>query len=257
MAHLCGWGTELYLSPTAVKVSFRLVTSDDKQSRHRGVAKQPPFITMSNPFAARRERQQDKLQKKMEELQGQSDADGGSFTVALPGGKNYDDESFDKYLPASAQSDQAPVQWQSRPTDYSGYEAPAPPSRARLCMYKLQSSFMVGFSLGGAVGFLYGSWMAIQHKHVLYVPIALCSGCSAVSDCRGVIHRRRARPRARDARAARATAAEADEVRGRRAPAAALGAGEVLACTSSAVVEACCSPVERRRGLVVDAILKA
>lgn len=218
---------------------------------------------MSNPFAARRERQQDKLQKKMEELQGQSDADGGSFTVALPGGKNYDDESFDKYLPASAQSDQAPVQWQSRPTDYSGYEAPAPPSRARLCMYKLQSSFMVGFSLGGAVGFLYGSWMAIQHKHVLYVPIAIVQFGGLFGGfltAGGVIRCEETGEvlALRDARVARATAAaEADEVRGRRARAAALGAGEVLACTSSAVVEACCSPVERRRGLVVDAILKA
>ena len=126
---------------------------------------------MSNPFTARRERQTEKAKAKMEELgipQQAAAIDDEGFTPVLPQrGGNYSDENFDKYLPPSATVDQAPM------GGGAGYGRPEAPSRARLCMYKLQSSFAVGFTLGGAVGFLYGGYMAVQHKHVLYVPIAI------------------------------------------------------------------------------------
>ena len=50
-----------------------------------------------------------------------------------------------------------------------------PPSRAWQCAYKLQNGFMIGASLGGAVGFMYGTWAACTgvYKHILYLPIAV------------------------------------------------------------------------------------
>ena len=48
-----------------------------------------------------------------------------------------------------------------------------PPSRAWQCAYKLQNGFMIGASLGGAVGFMYGTWAAVAYKHILYLPIAV------------------------------------------------------------------------------------
>ena len=40
-------------------------------------------------------------------------------------------------------------------------------------MHKLQNGFVIGASLGGAVGFMYGTYAAIAYKHVLYLPIAV------------------------------------------------------------------------------------
>ena len=64
---------------------------------------------------------------------------------------SYEAEDLDKYLPASARVDQAPPSWGGRSSTPAYYE---PPSRAWQCMYKLQNGFMIGASLGGAVGFL-------------------------------------------------------------------------------------------------------
>ena len=72
-------------------------------------------------------------------------------TLTMPEG-SYDSEDFDKYLPASARTDQAPPSWDARRS--APTQSFEPPSRAWQCFYKLQNGFVIGASLGGAVGFL-------------------------------------------------------------------------------------------------------
>jgi hypothetical protein len=137
-----------------------------------------------NPFAARRERKEEQMKAKLEEVQRQQGGGGGRAlqpgelsgatassisTLQLPE-QSYDTEDLDKYLPASAKVDQAAPTFKVPSGGNYGYEAP---SRFRQCGYKLQNGFMIGASLGGAVGFLYGTWAAISYKHILYLPIAV------------------------------------------------------------------------------------
>lgn len=137
-----------------------------------------------NPFAARRERKEEAMKERLAELQQKQQQQQGLMqtgelsastaesmgTLSLPE-TSYESEDFDKYLPASARVDQAPPAWSGRAsTAVAQYE---PPSRAWQCFAKLQNGFMIGASLGGAVGFLYGSWAAVAYKHILYLPIAV------------------------------------------------------------------------------------
>uniref|UniRef100_A0A6V2NDU2 Reactive oxygen species modulator 1 n=1 Tax=Emiliania huxleyi TaxID=2903 RepID=A0A6V2NDU2_EMIHU len=130
-----------------------------------------------NPFTRQREKREEKLEAKLEELKAAQAAPPLSAPMADPAPASawtpgrevdYEAEDMNKYLPASAQVEQAAPTWQSRPTNY--YE---PPSRAWQCVSKLQSGFMIGGALGGAFGFLYGTFAAIKYKHVLYLPIAV------------------------------------------------------------------------------------
>lgn len=139
-----------------------------------------------NPFASRREKKAEIQEHKIKELeekygdqigqmrqQQQMQAmDGGSdMSFKLPEQSNdYEAENFDKYLPKSAMSDQAPPEWSGSRGGQVQYE---PPSRAWQCAYKLQNGFVIGASLGSAIGFLYGTWAAISYRHVLYLPIAV------------------------------------------------------------------------------------
>jgi hypothetical protein len=84
---------------------------------------------------------------------------------------SYADEEFDKYLPTTAKIDQPATEWSGQAGNYGEYGEP--PSRMQQCRYKLQNGFMIGATLGGAVGFLYGTWAAFAYKHVLYLPIAV------------------------------------------------------------------------------------
>lgn len=121
-----------------------------------------------NPFAARRERKEEQVKQKIADFQEQQQARGGGGGGALMGGgadyaaagsmgslalpeTSYESEDFSKYLPASANVDQAPPSWDARKASPTYYE---PPSRAWQCAYKLQNGFVIGASLGGAVGFL-------------------------------------------------------------------------------------------------------
>ena len=128
-----------------------------------------------NPFAARRERKEEQMKAKLEEVQRQQGGGGGRAlqpgelsgatassisTLQLPE-QSYETEDLDKYLPASAKVDQAAPTFKVPSGGNYGYEAP---SRFRQCGYKLQNGFMIGASLGGAVGFLYGTWAAISYK---------------------------------------------------------------------------------------------
>ena len=81
---------------------------------------------------------------------------------------DYESEDFSKYLPATAQAEQSAPTWQSTAGNY--YE---PPSRARQCFSKIQSGFMIGGALGGAAGFLYGTFVAIKARNIIYLPIAV------------------------------------------------------------------------------------
>ena len=138
-----------------------------------------------NPFAARRERGEAKMREKLSELQAQHDLQEAGSLAAGSGGApiltdaqlssilpdrsgGYDSEDFDKYLPSQAKVDQPAYDWAPQAT--MAYE---PPSRARQCMQRLQNAFAIGASLGGAVGFMYGSYAAVAYKHVLYLPIAV------------------------------------------------------------------------------------
>jgi len=137
-----------------------------------------------NPFAARREKKEAQIKDRLEHMQASGElpefAKGGSsgemlteeqLQAMLPpdSGSQYEQEDFGKYLPASAKVEQPTQQW-SVPGGGGGYEGP---SRTRQCMSRLQSAFMIGGSLGGAVGFMYGTYAAFAYKHVLYVPIAV------------------------------------------------------------------------------------
>jgi hypothetical protein len=137
-----------------------------------------------NPFAARREKREEKIKERLGATQstesmpdiapssadfsgaGLSDAQISAITER--GGGSYESEDFDKYLPASAKVDQQPTTWSGG----AGGQY-APPSRARQCMGRVQNGFVIGASLGGAVGFLYGSYAAVAYKHILYLPIAV------------------------------------------------------------------------------------
>ena len=137
---------------------------------------------MENPFASRRKKKEDQVRERIgmqqeEQLgQPQDQVMMPPPTMAQmqmmesndgPAQDPYAAEDFDKYLPQSAQVDQQPAAWSGGRATYE------PPSRARQCMSKLQSGFMIGASLGGAFGFMYGTYAAIKFKHVLYLPIAV------------------------------------------------------------------------------------
>ena len=136
-----------------------------------------------NPFAARREKKQELQEYKIEQFKEKFQAQGGSQgdLSGLPSAEvdpsafkvpessvDYEAENFDKYLPKSAQNDQSPVTWSGGAAQQ--YE---PPSRAWQCAYKLQNGFVIGASLGSAIGFLYGTYAAISYRHILYLPIAV------------------------------------------------------------------------------------
>lgn len=131
-----------------------------------------------NPFSARKERLDkikehkiDELRSKLGDIEGrQGGGDEGEMQFKVPEGSNdYEAENFDKYLPKAALENQAPPEWSGgRATQQ--YE---PPSRGWQCAYKLQNGFVIGASLGSAIGFLYGTWAAIAYRHVLYLPIAV------------------------------------------------------------------------------------
>jgi hypothetical protein len=131
-----------------------------------------------NPFTAQRKKREEKLEEKLNELRALQEsppaAVGGSTGSApppfsyTPKETDYEAEDFSKYLPASAQVEQSAPAWQAPAGKY--YE---PPSRARQCFSKIQSAFMIGGALGGAAGFLYGSYVAIKARNVIYLPIAV------------------------------------------------------------------------------------
>jgi len=139
-----------------------------------------PEMSSLNPFAKRREAKEAKVKEQMQAYEasqldgtgggqfGGQSFDAGSFDQQQRAPRapdaSYDDEDFDKYLPKSAKADQAAPEWSG------GHE---PPSRARQCFGKLQSGFLIGASLGGAIGTLYGTYAAIKYKHILYLPIAI------------------------------------------------------------------------------------
>jgi len=131
-----------------------------------------------NPFTARREKKEEKMKEKLQELQAyemtsqqEPQEIPQSFSLpAAPEGSaddRYAAEDFNKYLPASANRDQSPA------LNYSPGAAYEPPSRARQCFGKLQSGFMIGGALGGAFGFMYGCYASVVYKHILYLPIAV------------------------------------------------------------------------------------
>ena len=130
-----------------------------------------------NPFSARREKKEAALQAKLDQLQQQQQQQvgsellsGGEFVSAGAQGRTleYEAEDLDKYLPAAAKVDQPAA---TLPTpSYQYYE---PPSRMRQCFYKLQNGFMIGGALGGAIGFMYGTYASIAHRHILYLPISV------------------------------------------------------------------------------------
>jgi len=134
-----------------------------------------------NPFTAQRKKREEKLEEKLSELRALQEtppaAMGGSaggapapfFSPAFTQKEtDYEAEDFSKYLPASAQVEQSAPAWQASAGKY--YE---PPSRARQCFSKIQSAFMIGGALGGAAGFLYGSYVAIKSRNIIYLPIAV------------------------------------------------------------------------------------
>ena len=102
-----------------------------------------------NPFAARRERKEEQMKAKLEEVQRQQGGGGRALqpgelsgatassisTLQLPE-QSYDTEDLDKYLPASAKVDQAAPTFKVPSGGNYGYEAP---SRFRQCGYKLQN----------------------------------------------------------------------------------------------------------------------
>lgn len=131
-----------------------------------------------NPFAARKERLEkikehkiDELKAKLGDIEGRQGDGDGAMTFKLPeNSTDYEAENFDKYLPKAALQNQAPTEWSGRTGASTQYE---PPSRAWQCAYKLQNGFVIGASLGSAIGFLYGTWAAVAYRHILYLPIAV------------------------------------------------------------------------------------
>ena len=134
---------------------------------------------MENPFTKRREKKEAQLRERMGMQQEQQLGLPSEEVMMAPpamaqmqlessdGQDPYASEDFNKYLPQSAQVDQQTPTWDGGRSTYE------PPTRARQCISKLQSGFMIGASLGGAFGFLYGTYAAIKFKHVLYLPIAV------------------------------------------------------------------------------------
>ena len=138
---------------------------------------------MENPFTSRRKKKEDQVREHIGGMQQEEQLGLPQEQVMMPpsalpqmqmmesndgqGQDPYASEDFDKYLPQSAQVDQQQPAWSG------GRDTYEPPSRARQCVSKLQSGFMIGASLGGAFGFLYGTYAAIKFKHVLYLPIAV------------------------------------------------------------------------------------
>ena len=131
-----------------------------------------------NPFTRKREKKEEEIKTKIEQLQQhqlqqselQSEQPKLIFTTGADEEEvvdRYASENFDKYLPASAQVEQAPT------FSYSGGDVYEPPSRVWQCFSKLQSGFMIGGALGGAFGFMYGAYAAVVYKHILYLPIAV------------------------------------------------------------------------------------
>ena len=127
-----------------------------------------------NPFTKRRKEQEEKLTERLEKYEQAAATqaaappiDPTSFTLPQREENAYDADELDKFLPKrSADATPALANWKGTTT----YE---PPSRARQCVSKLQSGFMLGGALGGALGFLYGAFAAVKHRHVLYLPIAV------------------------------------------------------------------------------------
>ena len=130
-----------------------------------------------NPFAARKERldkikehKMDELRTKLGDIEGRQGSGEAEVQFKIPeSSTDYEAENFDKYLPKAALENQAPPTWSGGQATQQ-YE---PPSRAWQCAYKLQNGFVIGASLGSAIGFLYGTWAAIAYRHVLYLPIAV------------------------------------------------------------------------------------
>mmetsp|Transcript_39677 Transcript_39677/g.92749 ORF Transcript_39677/g.92749 Transcript_39677/m.92749 type:complete len:170 (-) Transcript_39677:94-603(-) len=134
-----------------------------------------------NPFTNQRKKREEKLHERLAEYEEaqmamQQAAPPPQLAAADPSFSipqrevSYDADELNKYLPQAAQTEQAVpaalANWQGTTT----YE---PPSRARQCFTKLQSGFMLGGALGGAIGFLYGTFAAVRYRHVLYLPIAV------------------------------------------------------------------------------------
>jgi len=142
-----------------------------------------------NPFSKRREQKEAALQQKLEQLQQQqqqrvgggemmSEADmrmlsSGAASAGTAGGAgdaSYESEDFDKYLPAAAKVEDPDANWAPPPAQYQYYE---PPSRMKQCVYRLGNGFAIGAMLGSAIGTMYGTYAAIAHRHILYLPIAI------------------------------------------------------------------------------------
>jgi len=143
-----------------------------------------------NPFTARREKRDETIKERVadfqaaqmemqqqQQMQMQPAAQPSAPSLSLPArsDSDYESEDFSKYLPASAQAEQQ----LSVPSTWTGTTTYEPPSRARQCVSKLQNAFMIGGSLGGAFGFLYGTYAAIKYKHVLYLPAAVIQAGAA------------------------------------------------------------------------------
>ena len=133
-----------------------------------------------NPFTKRREDKEEKLKEKLTSLQGAPSPspfgvveEPEPISVTVPEGGKYD-EDFSKFLPESARVDQ-----QSLPAGYQPTRSYEPPSRARQCLAKMQSGFMIGGALGGAFGTLYGTYAAVVNRHILYLPIAVVQAGAA------------------------------------------------------------------------------
>ena len=137
-------------------------------SRHCVLSSLGRLALMSslNPFAARRERKEEQMRAKIEQIQDQrsqmtqggqlqpgelSGATAASINSLTMPESSYDADELDKYLPSSARVDQPPPSWSGGRSTPTYYE---PPSRMRQCVHKLQNGFMIGAALGGAVGFL-------------------------------------------------------------------------------------------------------
>jgi hypothetical protein len=139
-----------------------------------------------NPFTNKRKKQEDKVRDHMEsqhadaqyvqEVQ-QQPPPPSSGGYKLPQNQDsYEAEDLNKYLPTTSQDEPSAAAGWSGGSGTAEYE---PPSRARQCLGKIQSGFMVGGALGGAVGFLYGTYTAIKYKHVLYLPAAVIQAGAA------------------------------------------------------------------------------
>ncbi|KAL1500082.1 hypothetical protein AB1Y20_012756 [Prymnesium parvum] len=126
-----------------------------------------------NPFTARREKKEEQMKERLHELQSyeqeaQQQRLPPHFSIQPAEEEDrYATEDLDKYLPAGAKSEQTPA------FSYDSGGSYEQPSRARKCLAKLQSGFMIGGALGGAFGFLYGTYAAVVYKHILYLPIAV------------------------------------------------------------------------------------